>query len=312
MPFFSVIIPLYNKENYIEATLKSVLAQTFIDFEIIIINDVSTDNSLAAAQFIKDSRIRIITHEVNKGLSASRNTGIREAKSDYIAFLDADDLWKPGFLEAIHKLIIQYPEIYLFATKYEEKHSLNITLPIEISGVKLNDNESYILNFFPTNMGKLLVSFASLCVKKSLFNKIGTFDESITYAEDIDFYIRAFFNNEFAYHNTSLASYMIYDSQQMSLAGLKNKTIPDFGKYEYMTENRTDIKLFLDFYRYIMAKQYKLAGDVTNYKKMLKGIDISSLNYKQIILLYSPVFVLKLIKKLKAKLIKKGINPTTY
>ena len=119
MPRFSVVIPLYNKEGYILNTINSVLAQTYIDFELIIINDRSTDTSLEIAENIEDSRIQIIQHSVNKGLSASRNTGIKNAKSEYIAFLDADDLWKPTFLEKIDLLITDYPEASLFASKYE-------------------------------------------------------------------------------------------------------------------------------------------------------------------------------------------------
>jgi len=311
-PFFSVIIPLYNKEKYILATLKSVLAQTFLDFEVIIVNDFSTDKSIDEVVKINDDRIRIINNPVNKGLSASRNTGIQNAEGDIVAFLDADDLWKDNFLVSIYNLIKTYPKALLFATKYEELHKGNVALPIEISSLKPKENKSYLLDFFPTNMGKLIVSFSSICIHKDVFKQSGVFNENVTYAEDIDFYIRAFYNNQLAYYNESLACYMIYDNQQMSLAGLKNKTIPDFDEYEYMTHNRQDIKLFLDFYRYVMAKQYKLAGDVSNYKKMLKGISLASLNYKQKLLLYAPAFVLRAIKKVKVLLIKKGLNPTSY
>ncbi|RZJ98720.1 MAG: glycosyltransferase family 2 protein, partial [Flavobacterium sp.] len=75
MPFFSVIIPLYNKENYIQEALKSILYQDFQDFEIIIVNDCSTDKSVGKAHEIVSDKIRFINHEKNKGLSASRNTG---------------------------------------------------------------------------------------------------------------------------------------------------------------------------------------------------------------------------------------------
>jgi glycosyltransferase involved in cell wall biosynthesis len=306
MPFFSVIIPLYNKENYIEATLKSVLAQTFIDFEIIIINDVSTDNSLLAAQSIKDIRIHIIEHEVNKGLSASRNTGIREAKSDYIAFLDADDLWKPGFLDAIHKLTNTYPEAQLFSTTYEAVYPENsIVHPFDIQTGLLD-------NFFTSNLNQSIYYPSSLCVKKSVFEEIGYYDECITFAEDIDFNIRAHLHFKMAYCNEPFMSYTMTSENQITHASLKNKVITDFDKYEKLYPERKDLKTYLDFNRYVTAKLYKMSGDSEGFKKMLKGISLSSLNYKQIILLYSPVFVLKLIKKVKAKLIKKGINPTSY
>lgn len=88
MPFFSVVIPLYNKENYIQDTIESALNQTFADFEIIVVNDGSTDESLDIVENNNDSRIK--THSIkNSGVSRARNIGIQKAKSDYIVFLDA-------------------------------------------------------------------------------------------------------------------------------------------------------------------------------------------------------------------------------
>src|SRR5690606_12962360 len=97
MAFFSIIVPLYNKEKYLKATLKSVLQQTFIDFEIIIVNDGSTDKSLEIAKSFKNERIKIYTQE-NQGVSAARNLGIEKSTSEYCCFLDADDVWKDNHL----------------------------------------------------------------------------------------------------------------------------------------------------------------------------------------------------------------------
>src|SRR5262245_2597869 len=103
MPFFSVIIPLYNKENYIRNTLKCVLEQSFTDFEIIIVNDGSTDNGLKVVKEFTDSRI-VIEEQTNKGVSAARNLGIEKAAGTMIALLDADDYWFPNHLEVLHAL----------------------------------------------------------------------------------------------------------------------------------------------------------------------------------------------------------------
>lgn len=305
-PFFSVVIPLYNKQNFIEATLNSVLCQTFTDFEIIIVNDVSTDDSLNVAHSIKDGRIRIINHTVNKGLSASRNTGIKNAAADYIAFLDADDLWEAGFLSSIHKLTQKYPKAGIYASRYKEVYNNDIS--IDIPPVK----ESGIINLYSVNLKKPILCSSCICIRKDVFENTGYYDETITFSEDIDLYIRAAFKYETAYCNSVLASYMIYDANQITNLGIKNKVIPDFDKYEYLSKERPDIKTYLDFHRYIMAKQYKLSNDSAGFKKMLHGINLKSLNYKQIILLYSPALVLRLIKELKKVLVKKGINPTTY
>ena len=104
----SVIIPLYNKEKQVAHTLESVLSQTFQRFEIVVVNDGSTDNSVAEVEKIGDSRIRLI-HQKNGGVSAARNRGIEDSKYELLAFLDADDEWKPEYLEAQYNLFEKYP-----------------------------------------------------------------------------------------------------------------------------------------------------------------------------------------------------------
>jgi glycosyltransferase involved in cell wall biosynthesis len=118
MSFFTVIIPLYNKENYVESALKSVLNQTYTDFEVIIVNDFSSDKSVVKIEPFLSDKVTLIHHEKNKGLSAARNTGIQNAKTEYITYLDADDVWKPNFLELIKELIDTFKEAKIFATRY--------------------------------------------------------------------------------------------------------------------------------------------------------------------------------------------------
>ena len=97
---FSVVIPLYNKEHYIEATIRSVLNQTCRDFEVLVVDDGSRDNSLALARKYESDRVRVIAQE-NQGVSEARNTGIRNAQGEFICFLDADDEWRPDYLATI-------------------------------------------------------------------------------------------------------------------------------------------------------------------------------------------------------------------
>lgn len=114
---FSVVIPLYNKEHYIEKTIRSVLDQTCTDYEIIVVDDGSSDNSLALAQKFASDRVRIIPQE-NQGVSVARNTGILNAGGEFICFLDADDEWRPDYLAAINGLTEAYPESSIFVTAY--------------------------------------------------------------------------------------------------------------------------------------------------------------------------------------------------
>lgn len=113
---FSVVIPLYNKAHTIESTLKTLLNQTYTDFEVVIVDDGSTDNGVEVIrQFTTDPRIRIITQE-NQGVSVARNRGIMEATQPWISFLDADDEWLPGYLEKVKLTIQQVSDVGMVLT----------------------------------------------------------------------------------------------------------------------------------------------------------------------------------------------------
>lgn len=112
----SVVIPLYNKAHTIVNTLNTVFAQTYQDFEVVIVNDGSTDNSVEVVQqHFNDKRIRII-HQKNAGVSVARNRGVDESKGDYIAFLDGDDEWHPDYLSIINDTISKYPQAGMICT----------------------------------------------------------------------------------------------------------------------------------------------------------------------------------------------------
>jgi glycosyltransferase involved in cell wall biosynthesis len=190
MAFFSVIIPLYNKENFVEKTIQSVLGQTFQDFEIIIVEDCSIDNSFELVSNITSSKIKIIRHIENKGLSASRNTGIQNSEGNYVAFLDADDLWKSNYLEKLYYLIQNFPEAKLFATNYEEIYSNKQAIQPATNLMNFK-KDGIVSDFFESNLSQAIYCCSSVCVEKSVFDEIGGYNEKITFGEDIDFNIRA-------------------------------------------------------------------------------------------------------------------------
>lgn len=124
-PLISVVIPLFNKEKVVWKTLESVRKQTFTNYEVIIVNDGSTDRSLEVLldykqknpDFFEQTKFRLF-NQSNAGVSLARNMGIQEARGEYIAFLDADDEWLPGYLASINMLVQKYPECDVFATSY--------------------------------------------------------------------------------------------------------------------------------------------------------------------------------------------------
>jgi glycosyltransferase involved in cell wall biosynthesis len=313
-PFLSIIIPLYNKEQFVNATIQSVLNQTFQDFEILVVNDCSTDKSLAVVESLNSSKIRIINHIVNKGLSASRNTGIKNSVSDYMVFLDADDLMKPGFLEKIASLIQTFSAAKIFATCYEEVYEHNKIVTPKLNLIAKDDG--LIPNFFEVNLQQSIYCMSSFCVKKSAFEVIGFFDEKITYSEDIDFNIRANQQLKLAYSPEVLIQYIMTYGSQITKNSLKNKTIPNFEDYEKWTKTNSFLKKYLDLNRYMLANTAKKQGDWQKFYTLKNGIhknpEISGLNFKQRFLLKLPRFVLICIDLLKLSLLKIGIKVSSF
>lgn len=200
--FFSVVIPLYNKAHSVARTIDSVLGQTHIDFELIIVNDGSTDDSLEVVANIKDDRIRIISTE-NRGVSAARNKGVAVANSDYIAFLDADDYWEPSFLTTQAALIDAFPKAALYGFNYADV----INGQIKAYNQGMGDSFcGYVEDYFGTSHGDLFCS-SSIVIGKQAFERVGGFDERIHYAEDLDLWYRLILRYPVVYCNQVLAYY---------------------------------------------------------------------------------------------------------
>lgn len=204
--YFSVIIPLYNKERHIERAILSVINQTYQKFEIIVIDDGSTDKSVERLKSINDSRIKLIKKK-NGGVSSARNKGIVESRYDYIGFLDADDAWKPDFLETINRLIEKHPNAGAYCTAYEM--------------VGKNESRRYCYNYekfskawygivddyFKYALNGPLISASSVVIPKVVFNAIGGFPIGIKRGEDLDMWIRVALNYDIAYFNIICATY---------------------------------------------------------------------------------------------------------
>lgn len=315
MAFFSIVIPLYNKENCIANTLQSVLNQSFTDFELLIIDDCSTDSSCKIVLENYAENVTLIQHENNKGLSSTRNTGIKNATSNYIAFLDADDLWKPDYLQKIYTLIQNHPEANLFATNYGERYPNGSELP-PTTNLKDFENDGLITDFFECNLSQPIYCYSSFCVEKIVFDTIGFFDERITFGEDIDFSIRANAHFKLVFSNENLVSYVMYSENRMTHDTIQDKEITDFDSYENLALTNPSLKKFLDFNRYVMYKHYKTEGNKEKMLKMKAGIHpnplYSGLNFKQRVLMKLPVFATIWLIRLKYLLLKKGIRITTY
>ena len=181
----SVVIPLYNKVAYVERTLMSVLAQTYQDYEVVVVDDGSTDGSADVALAIKDDRIRLVRQQ-NAGVSAARNRGIEEAKGEYIGFLDADDEWKPTYLETQIQLTEKYPQCDVFATNYEFRDEHGITKPTILRKLPFNGEDGELTNYFEVaSCSHPPLWTSAVIVHKSAIRSVGGFPVGIKSGEDL-------------------------------------------------------------------------------------------------------------------------------
>lgn len=202
----SVVIPLYNKESFIQRAVTSVLTQTVQSFEIVIIDDGSTDNSLIKLAKMNDPRIRIIQQQ-NAGASAARNKGIKEAENDFIAFLDADDEWKPTFLETVFRLIEKYPEAGVFATSYQIILKNGRKLMPKIEHIPPLSCEGLIDQYSKSVLKDLPIISSAVVIPKSTFEKVGLFAVDHHHGEDQDMWFRISLHYQIAYSHTNQATY---------------------------------------------------------------------------------------------------------
>ncbi len=187
---FSIIIPLYNKQNFITRAVNSVLSQSYINFELIIVNDGSTDNSFDLVSSIIDHRIKII-NKVNGGVSSARNLGIDNASNEWICFLDADDYWLPNHLEEILYLLKKYPEAKIYSTLTQEKSRKGLS----IAPNGFPDNfEGYIENYFHFAKSATVFNSSSVCIYKHALITIDKFDTNLSHGEDLDVWFKLLIN----------------------------------------------------------------------------------------------------------------------
>ena len=274
---FSIVIPLYNKFNFIKETVYSVLNQTYNEFEIIIVNDGSTDKSLEAAKEIKDSRIKIYS-KINEGVSIARNFGISKASNEYIAFLDADDLWRSDYLETLKGLIKKYPEASLFSTAYYINNDRNkaIFFSDEIEDILIDNYCKGILT------KKIFCWTSSTCIRKKVINEVGNFKEGIQIGEDIDLWLRVGLKYKVAFSYKECAIYKTNtENNLMSLAPKPHVVFPYWNWYAYQTNDCHSLYRLTFDVLYVLCTLYYRCEKYKSAKDVFNRIKIDYLTWKQ-------------------------------
>ncbi|MBR3859817.1 MAG: glycosyltransferase family 2 protein [Bacteroidaceae bacterium] len=213
----SIIIPLYNKEASIATALRGVLAQTYPNFEVVVVDDGSTDGGAAVVEQFDDPRIRLV-RQVNAGVSAARNRGIAEARGEHIAFLDADDEWMPEFLEEIAALIAEYPECKARATNYIF-NSNGVKSPTILRKTPFTEGRGVLTNYFEVaSCSHPPMWTSAVCIDRDLLQEIGGFPIGIKSGEDLLTWARIAVRTQWAYSMRALAQYNLgegYDKKNL-------------------------------------------------------------------------------------------------
>ena len=258
----SIVIPLYNKEKAIVRTLDSVLAQTYMDYEVIVVNDGSTDRSkevvelwLAENSCRCGCRFRLLSKS-NGGVCSARNRGIQEAKGEYIAFLDADDLWDKDYLAEQVRMMSDFPKAAMWGINFAEMYDGKLVRELPTGLQK--GYRGYVEDYFniPGRISDLFCS-SSVVVRKEVFDNVGYFDERIKYAEDTDMWWRIIARYSVAFYDRYMVFYQ-FDAENRALLKPKplDKSLP------YYVSKYADYKDCPSMYRYAMRSA---ANDLKSY-----------------------------------------------
>ena len=315
---FSIIIPLYNKEEHIAIAVKSVLSQSYQEFELIIINDGSTDGSVVIVKSIIDDRVTLL-EQTNQGVSIARNRGIEFSKYEFICFLDADDWWEFNFLANMFDLIKSVPNAGIYASNYfivKNNQKKKATIGLESNFTK------GVINYLQVYVKSLCMPLTSISVviPKKILKDVGLFSPKLKLGEDFDLWLRivlkykvAFINQYLAYYNQDViqknrAVGKLHEPESHILWNLRN--------WEDEEYKNTDLKQLFDNHRvygllpyYLTKKYHSLATEEllkVNWENQTFGDRIKYKIPVSILILHFTI--LKYGSKLKQRVLKFKIN----
>lgn len=295
MSDISIVIPVYNQGNYLQKTIDSVLNQTFKNWDCIIVNDGSTDNTegIVKEYLDKDKRLKYI-YQKNHGPSTARNNGIEHSTGRYIAFLDADDLWEPEMLEQTHDFLEKNQGISVVCTAWDFIDEAGKIASRKMCPFSCQDySEGLMLrNLFPIH---------TLLLRREIFTSCGIFDTNLISMEDWDMWFRAV-HNGFKFHpiNRLLAHYRLHSkSASVNVKRMTDYTFTVIEKFfnEYLNSEMVWKKPYIEIFQYLLIakenRKYLKNEEIKNYIEKANVIFLdTSYNYKYSQLFYNLAIIL--------------------
>jgi glycosyltransferase involved in cell wall biosynthesis len=248
-------MPLYNHEKFVTEAMQSVLNQTYDDFELVIVNDASTDNSLSIAKLFADKKIRIFSNPQNKGVSFSCNRGVHESRGDYLAFLASDDMFAPRKLEKQMEVVDKYPDDVVY-TNFLELHPDRT--PTRKG--KTMTGEGFVLPKL-LETPSYIQAYDSMLLRKKRFVDVGGFNETLRYGQDYDLALRL----------AAVANFRVL-SDQLHLVRVLPDSLSRSQKVSKKSRHREQLRIIertYDRYRHLLNKEETRKVKITIARRMI-------------------------------------------
>lgn len=285
---FSVIIPVYNGEKFIDKAIESVFAQTVTDWELVIVNDGSSDNTLAVLEKYRDNEKIKIVSQKNAGVSVARNTGVENSKGDYIAFLDADDIWHENHLEVAKELADKYPDAGLIGT-FTRVELVNHGVISECEFFRDKTDEVYLEDFFAEyhrDKSAKMFTVITTVVSREAFDKAGGFPKGCKIGEDLELSLVIA-----AYYPVVLSPLATATYKKENSTATKTKSFDaDWGFFEKVENiykddsipfgKRQNLKKVMEWFSMRRCRHYLIDGRRKEARKVHRGLDRNSVSKK--------------------------------
>jgi len=301
---FSIVIPLYNKAEYITKTLRSVMMQTYPRFEVLVVDDGSTDKSLEVVRSLsqEDARIKVITQS-NQGVSSARNTGIRAAQYELIALLDGDDWWDTRYLEEMVGLIQEYPSVSVYSTQCALVYQGAPYPSKEI--LAENAKKTACFDCFQIGITLKYLPYNSSCIiiRKGILQQTELFDERISFFEDQDLFIRICALSQLAYIEKGPLSFYnkdIPDDRRTTgqTPALEKHLLYYTEKFEPYYALNPNLRVFLSIFTLNGLYDLRFCSNYKSFKReKLKNIPLKMFSLHHLIKYYCPGFVTDFLRK---------------
>lgn len=305
---FSIIMPLYNKAPYVAKAIGSVLSQTFTDYELVIMDDGSKDNSYDVALKTIEGRVNCSIHrQENAGVSMARNNAGALSQGEYLCFLDADDWWNPTFLEEISRLIDEYPEAGIYGTGYTIVNNTRNRTRVAPVGVDQGFEKGFI-NYCQVYAKTLAMPLTSISVAmpKSVFIEMQGFPKGIKLGEDFLLWIKIALKYKVAFLNKPLAFYN-QDVEVANRGVIRKGYDPDtfmtfhFDQFAEEEKKNPELKVLLDRLRVYSLLRFRFANSHRDrVNQEIKKVDFSNVDRKYWYLYKLPFPIIAVYLKIRS------------